>query len=143
MNSQAVKSLVIAAVLATAALNAACNGAPKEQGLRDSFAQQLGANKFVKEFTRNGDEMTFVGPGPEGGTAKWRVHIDSGVVEPNADKANPSPYKGTIKSSWFADGRKVEAGVRQSNLPFELNANGLSQDCFAFWDQAGKKWSWE
>jgi hypothetical protein len=143
MNSQTVRSLVIAAVLATAALNAACSGAPGEQGLRDSFAQQLGANKFVKDFQRNGDNITFVGPGPEGGTAKWRVHLDSAVVEPNQDKSNPSPYKGTIKSSWFADDKKIEAGARQSNLPFELNSNGLSQDCFAFWDQAGKKWGWE
>jgi hypothetical protein len=143
MNSQTVRSLVIAAVLATAALNAACSGAPGEQGLRDSFAQQLGANKFVKDFQRSGDDMTFVGPGPEGGTAKWRVHLDSAVVEPNQDKSNPSPYKGTIKSSWFADDKKIEAGARQSNLPFELNSNGLSQDCFAFWDQAGKKWGWE
>jgi hypothetical protein len=144
MNSQTVRSLVIAAVVATAALNAACSGAPGEQGLRDSFAQQLGANKFVKDFQRNGDDITFVGPGPEGGTAKWRVHLDSSVVEPNEDKkSNPSAYKGTIKSSWFADDKKVEAGARQSNLPFELNSNGLSQDCFAFWDQAGKKWGWE
>ena len=143
MNTRTVKSLVIAAILATAALNAACSGAPGEQGLRDSFAQQLGANKFVKDFQRNGDDMTFVAPGPEGGTAKWRVHLDSAVVEPNQDKSNPSPYKGTIKSSWFADDKKIEAGARQSNLPFELNSNGLSQDCFAFWDQAGKKWGWE
>jgi hypothetical protein len=143
MNSQTVRSLVIAAVVATAAVNAACSGVPGEQGLRDSFAQQLGANKFVKDFQRNGDDMTFVGPGPEGGTAKWRVHLDSAVVEPNQDKSNPSPYKGTVKSSWYADDKKIEPGARQSNLPFELNSNGLSQECFAYWDQAGKKWGWE
>jgi len=143
MNSQTVRSLVIAAVVATAALNAACSGAPGEQGLRDSFAQQLGANKFVKEFQRNGDDMTFVGPGPEGGTAKWRVHLDSAVVEPNQDKSNPSPYKGTIKSSWYADGQKIEASARESRLPLELISNELSQDCWAFWDPAAKKWGWE
>ena len=44
------KSLLTAGLLAFAALGAACSGAPGEQGLRDSFAQQLGANKFVKEF---------------------------------------------------------------------------------------------
>jgi hypothetical protein len=137
------KAPMAAGLIAFAALGVACSGQPGEQGLRDSFAQQLGANRFVKEFQRNGDEMTFVGPGPEGGTAKWRVHIDSGIVEPNEDTSNPSPYKGTIKSSWFADGQKIEPGARQSNLPFELNSNGLSQDCYAFWDEAAKNWDWE
>ena len=109
-----------------------------------SFAQQLGANKFVKEFQRNGDDMTFVGPGAEGGTAKWRVHIDSAVVEPNADKkSNPSPYKGTIHSSGYADGQKIQASASDSHLPIELISNELSQDCWAFWDEAGKKWGWE
>jgi len=140
MTSCRLKSLVTF-VLATAVLTAACSSAPPEQGLRDSFAQQLGANKFVKDFQRNGDEMTFVGPGPEGGTAKWRVHLDSAVVTPNDDQKNP--YKGTIKSSWFADGQKIEPKATQSNLPYELNANGLSQDCYAVWDPAGKKWGWE
>jgi hypothetical protein len=137
------KSLLTAGLLAFAALGAACSRAPGEQGLRDSFAQQLGANKFVKEFQRNDDDMTFVGPGPEGGTAKWRVHIDSAVVEPNTDKSNPSPYKGTIHSSWYADDQKIEASARESHLPFELTANGLSQDPWAFWDPAAKNWGWE
>jgi hypothetical protein len=135
------RTLVRAALIAVVALHVACSSQPGEQGLRESFAQQLGANRFVKEFQRNGDEMTFVGPGPEGGTAKWRVHIDSAVVEPNDDQK--MPYKGTIKSSWFADGQKVEPDARQSNLPFELNSNGLSQDCFALWDSAGQRWGWE
>jgi hypothetical protein len=141
MNSQTVRSLVVAAVLATAALNASCSSAPGEPGLRDSFAQRLSENRFVKEFQRNGDEMTFVGPGPEGGTAKWRVHIDSAVIEPNPDEKQP--YKGTIHSSWYADGQKIAAGARQSNLPFELTSNDLAQDPWAFWDPTGKKWSWE
>jgi hypothetical protein len=140
MRSLTVKSLT-AFVLIAAAFAAACSSAPPEQGLRDSFAQQLGANKFVKDFQRNGDEMTFTGPGPEGGTAKWRVHIDSAVVEPNEDQKNP--YKGTIKSSWFADGQKIEPRATQSNLPYELTANGIAQECYALWDPAGRKWGWE
>ncbi len=135
--------VLIAGLIAFAALGAACSGAPPEQGLRDSFAEQLAANRFVKEYQRNGDDMTFVGPGPEGGTAKWRVHIDSGVVEPNDDKTNPSPYKGTIHSSWFADGQKIQPRAADSNLPYELTSNGLSQDPWAFWDPAAKKWGWE
>ena len=132
---------LIAGLIAFAALGAACSGAPPEQGLRDSFAEQLAANRFVKEYQRNGDEMTFIGPGPEGGTAKWRVHIDSGVIEPNDDAK--MPYKGTIHSSWFADGQKIQPRAADSNLPYELTSNGLSQDPWAFWDPAAKKWGWE
>lgn len=135
------RSLLAAGLITFAALAAGCSSAPGEQGLRDSFAQQLGGNKFVKEFQRSGDEMTFVGPGPEGGTAKWRVHIDSAAIEPNQDPK--MPYKGTAKSSWFADGQKIEPRGSQSNLPYELTANGLAQECYALWDPAGNKWGWE
>ena len=124
-----------------AALHVACSGQPAEQGLRDSFAQQLGANRFVKEFQRSGDEMTFVGPGPEGGTAKWRVHIDRTVIEPNDDEK--MPYKGTVYSSWYADGQKIEPSASRQTLPFEVSYNGVSQDSWAFWDEAAKKWDWE
>lgn len=116
-------------------------GAPGEQGLRDSFAEQLSANRFVNGFSRSGDELTFSAPGPEGGSAKWRVHIDAAIVEAQDDEQQP--YKGTVRSSWFADGQKIEPGGGQSGLPFELTSNGLSQDCWAFWDEAGKRWSWE
>ena len=135
------KSLLAVGLVAAAALTAACSGQPGEQGLRDSFAQQLAANKFVKEFQRNLNEMTFVGPGPEGGSAKWRVQIDSAVVETNDDPA--LPYKGTITSSWFADGQRIDPGAGQSNLPFEVTSNGLSQNCWAFWSPAEAKWGWE
>jgi hypothetical protein len=134
------KTLLTVVLLTAAAFSAACSGAPGEQGLHDAFAQQLGANTFVKEFQRNGDDMTFVGPGPEGGTAKWRVHIDSGVIESNDDAK--MPYKGTIHSSWYADGQKIEPSARESHLPYELTSNGLSQDPWAFWDPAAKKWDW-
>ena len=127
--------------MAVATLHVACSGQPGEQGLRDSFAQQLAANRFIKEFQRSGDEMTFVGPGPEGGTAKWRVHVDSAVVEPNEDEA--MPYKGTVRSSWYADGQKIEPIATRSTLPFEVSSNGLSQDCWAFWNAAEEKWDWE
>ncbi len=119
---------------------AAC-GAPPEQGLRDSFSTQISANRFVKEFQRNGDDLTFSGPGPEGGTAKWRVHIDSSVVEANEDAK--LPYKGTINASWYADGQKIEPSGAEANLPFELLSNGLSQVSWAFWDAAAKRWTWE
>jgi hypothetical protein len=120
-------------------------GKPGAGGLRDSFAQQVGANEFIKDFQRNGDELTFSGPGPEGGIAKWRVHIDSAVVEPNEDPKSSAtnPYKGTVKSSWYSDGKIVEPSGGDSNLPIELLANGIAQDCYALWDQSTQKWSWE
>jgi len=140
MKSLTVKSLA-GVVLLAAALAAACNSAPPEQGLRDSFARRLSENRFVKEFQRNGDDMTFVGPGPEGGTAKWRVHIDSAAIEPNSDEK--LPYKGTIHSSWYADGQKIVANARESRLPYELTSNDLAQDPWAFWDPAAKNWDWD
>ena len=130
-----------AAIVLVAATAACGGGAPDDSGLKDSFAQQLSANRFVMDFQRNGDEMTFSGPGADGGTAKWRVHIDSAAIEPNSNEAQP--YKGTVKSSWFSDGRQVEPAGNRSNLPVELQSNGLSQDCWAFWENGQKKWSWE
>lgn len=131
-----------ALVFVFALLAAACGGGgPDAQSLRDSFAQQLQANKFVTSFQRSGDELTFTGPKPEGGTAAWKVRIDSAVVEPNSSSAQP--YKGTVKSSWTADGQSVVPKGSESNLPLELMANGLSQDCWAYWEQAQNRWSWE
>jgi len=126
--------------LSTVAI-AGCGGQPDEGGLRDSFAQQLAANKFLKDVQRSGDDVTFTGAGAEGGTAKWRVHIDSAVVEPNEDPARP--YKGTVRSSWYSDNQLVTPRGRDSNLPVELSANGLAQVCWAVWDGGAKRWSWE
>jgi hypothetical protein len=121
----------------------ACGG-PDDAGLRDSFAAQLAANNLLKDVQRNGDEVTFTGAGADGGTAKWRVHIDASSIEPNEDPAKPdATYKGTVKSSWYSDGKIVQPSGSESHLPIELMANGLSQDCWAFWNKATKKWEWE
>src|SRR5262245_20595719 len=109
----------------------ACSGKPGVDGLRDSFAQQLSSNRAVSDFKRNGDELTFTGPGVEGpGMAKWRVHIDSATIEETGDER--APYKGTVKSSWFADDQPIKpsASGRDSNLPVQLTSNGLAQDCW-------------
>src|SRR5262249_49138416 len=139
---------VLQVLVAFAAIGwAACGSStPSVESVRDSFAQQLGSNKFIKDFQRNGDDLTFTGAGAEGGTAKWRVQIDSAVVESNTDPksdAKAQPFKGTVKSSWYSDNQLVRPRGRESNLPVELMSNGLSQECWAYWVQADKKWSWE
>lgn len=135
----AVRAVVLTFITVVAA---ACGGGgPDAQSLRDSFTQQLSTNKFITDFQRNGNEMAFSGPRSEGGTAKWTVRIDSAVVEETGKQAQP--YKGTVKSTWMMDGQAVTPKGSQSNLPLELMANGLSQDCWAFWEQAQNRWSWE
>jgi hypothetical protein len=127
-------------VISTLVIATGC-GKPSESDLRDSFAQQLSANKSVKDFQRNGDEMRFTGPGADGTVIKWRVHIDSSVIDDTKNAAKP--YKGTVKSSWYAGDYKVEPDRLESNLPLELIATGLAQDCWAAWNKTTKKWEWE
>jgi hypothetical protein len=130
---------VTAGVIVTL-LTAAC-GKPSDRDLRESFAQQMAANKYVKDFQKNGDDLTFTGPGADGTVIKWRVHVDSSVIDDTKDAEKP--YKGTIKSSWYAGNYKVEPDRFESNLPLELISTGLAQDCFAVWNKTTKKWEWE
>jgi hypothetical protein len=138
MMTRALAAMVVALTLT------AC-GRPDAAGLRESFAQQVASNRFIRDFQRNGDDLTFSGPGTEGGVAKWRIHIDSAVVESNDDPKTAAtlPYKGVIKSSWYANDQLILPSGRDSNLPFELTSNGVVQDCWAFWDPAAKRWGWE
>ena len=53
---------VVAAIVLI--LIAAGCGKPGVNDLRDSFAQQLAANKFVKDFQKNDDDLQFTGPAP-------------------------------------------------------------------------------
>jgi hypothetical protein len=131
-------AFVFIAVLAFAA--GACSGKPSDGSLRDAFADQLKANRAARDFERHGDDLTFTGPTLQGGTAKWRVHLDSATIEDTGDER--APYKGTVKSSWFADGQQVKPQGRESNLPDDLISNGLAQECWALWDPAAKKWGW-
>ena len=125
-----------------AALTMTGCGKPGVSGLRDSFAEQLTAIRTVKDVQRQGDELSFTGPGVEGGTAKWRIHIESTVIEETGDTR--APYKGTVKSSWYENDKivQISAGGRDSNLPVGLTETGLAQDCYALWDPAAKKWGW-
>jgi hypothetical protein len=138
-------SLAHAAVV-VAALTVVDCGKPGVDTLRDAFARQLASNRFVKDFQRSGEDLMFSAPGADGVAAKWRVHIDSAVVEPNDDQRSQpemQPYKGIVKSSWYWNGQLVRPSGRDSNLPVELLGNGLSQDCWAFWAKAVRRWSWE
>jgi hypothetical protein len=119
---------------------AACSDKPAVDSLRDSFALQVAANRFVKDFQRTGDELLFTAPDTTGNSAKWRVHIDSFVIETDEETKR---YKGTVKSSWFANGEPVIPSGRESNLPVELLDNGISQDCWAWWEPDARRWGWE
>ncbi len=130
--------LQVASLVAVLTL-AAC-GKPAVEGLRDSFAEQVAANRFVKDFQRNGDDLLFSAPDSSGSPATWRVHIDSAVIEKADDE---SRYKGTVKSSWFGNGEAVIPSGRESNLPVELLDNGISQDCWAWWEPDTGRWGWE
>lgn len=134
-----IRVLQVTAVIA--ALTMAACGKPGAEGLRESFAQQVASNRFIRDFQRKGEDLVFSGPGAEGGVATWRVHIDSAVIEPNGNPAQP--YKGVVRSSWYSNDQVVRPSGSDSNLPIELMANGLSQDCWAFWVEATKKWDWE
>ncbi|MGE3958098.1 MAG: hypothetical protein AB7H96_15390 [Vicinamibacterales bacterium] len=131
----------IAVLLALSLTCIGCSSAPADATLRDSFARQLAANRFVSGFARNGDTMTFTGPAPDGTPAAWTIHIDSSAVEKRDNEKQP--YKGTVLSSWSVNGEMVRITGGDSNLPIELTSNGLSQDCWAFWDAATGSWSWE
>jgi len=128
--------------IALALLTAGCSRAPGTDSLHDSFAQQLAANRFISDFARSGDDMTFKGPRPDGTPGTWRVHIDSATVKEQSGNQR-QPYKGTVSSSWYVDGTKIEISGGDSNLPIELTSNGLTQECWAFWEADAKRWSWE
>jgi hypothetical protein len=134
------RRIVVTAGVIVTLMTAAC-GKPTDRDLRESFAQQMAANKVVKDFQKNGDDLTFTGPGADGTVMKWRVHIDSSAIDDTKDAEKP--YKGTVKSSWYAGTYKVVPDRFESNLPLELISTGLAQDCWAVWNKTTKKWEWE
>ena len=84
---------------------------------------------------------SFSGPDDEGGTAAWRVRIDTTLVEPNEfDEA--MPYRGRITSEWYADGKLVEWLGNMTALPDEFLDRGLGQECWAYWVEADRRWDW-
>jgi hypothetical protein len=139
MRAPAMVWIVVAAVISGLS---GCSSKPGTESLHDSFVAQLRANPFVKNFERNGDEMRFTAPGANGeDTAKWRVHIDGAEVQENGDPERP--FKGVVRSSWYSNEQRVMPRLRESNLPVGLTSNGLAQECWAMWEKANGRWSWE
>lgn len=112
-----------------------------DESLRDSFAERIATSEFVTDFERTGDELTFSGPDGDGGTAAWRVRIDTSLVEPN--EFDPvMPFQGRITSEWYADGELVEYLGNMTALPREFLDRGLGQECWAYWVEAEQHWDW-
>lgn len=125
-------------LLLAATLLTSC-GTSRERELKDSFLAQLAANGFVSGVERSGDVVTFTGPGVEGReTSRWRVEIRSARVE-----ETPQGERGLVSAEWYADDALVRASGGDSNLPLPLTSNGLAQECWALWDAAARRWSWE
>jgi hypothetical protein len=135
MKTQLLEGSLLLAIL----MLAGC-GTPGEEDLRESFAQQIATVSLVRDFQRNGDELTFSGPYGAETDAKWRIHIDSAVIEPQDDETKP--YKGTITSSWYANGRLIQPRGSYSDLPSEFLDKGVGQHCWAFWEKSTKRWGW-
>ena len=112
-----------------------------DESLRASFAERIATSVFVTDFTRDGDELSFSGPNTQGGTASWRVRIDTSLVEPN-EFDEDMPYQGRVTSEWYANGEIVEYLGNMTALPREFLDRGLGQECWAYWVEAEGRWDW-
>ena len=112
-----------------------------DESLRDSFAERISTSDFVSAFSRDGDEITFSGPGLDGDTSEWRVVIDTTLVEAN-ESDDAMPYTGRITSEWYVDGEIVEYLGNMTALPQDIQDRGLAQECWAYWVEAEKRWDW-
>ena len=112
-----------------------------DESLRGSFAERISTSDFVTNFSREGDDLRFSGPDGKGGSAEWRVRIETSLVEPNLfDEA--MPYQGRVTSEWTANGELVEYLGNMTALPKEFLDRGLAQECWAYWVKAEDRWDW-
>lgn len=95
---------------------------------------------MVRSFEREADQLTFVGPGPGGQDAAWLVSIDSVEIEPY--DSDQTPYRGLIRSSWYADGELIEPVGTMSGLPSDFLEHGIAQECWGLWDVEEGRWTW-
>ncbi len=119
---------------------AACAVHPGEINLRDSFAAQIASVEGIRDFERDDDELTFSGPDGQGGTASWRVLIESTELKPGSDESGP--YEGHIVSSWWRNGERIEPLGTMSGLPTVFQDSGIAQVCYALWDAELNAWGW-
>ena len=139
MTMQRVPPLGVVSLLCGLAIG--CGGGPPDaDSLRTAFAEQIMSVSTVGNFDRDGDQLTFTGPGASGGEAAWLVRIDSAVVEPHEDQS--VPYRGLITSSWYADGQLIEPVGTMSGLPSAFLDIGIAQDCWGLWDPTEGRWTW-
>ena len=129
------------APLAALVLVACARPQADEVSLRDSFAQRIAGSSFVTNFASDGAELTFSGPDGAGGTAAWRVRIDSSLVEPD-QYDDERPFQGRITSEWYANGQVVEYLGNMTAIPQEFLDRGLGQECWAYWMEAERRWDW-
>jgi hypothetical protein len=116
------------------------DGKPEVRDLQESFDRQISGISSVRDFQRKGDELTFSATDGTGSQAKWRVHIDSAAIEANDDEKKP--YKGIIKSSWYANDRLIPLPTSRPTLPREVLEKGISQESWAFWEKSTRQWDW-
>jgi len=119
---------------------AACAMQPGEVNLIESFANQVAGVDGITDFARNGNELTFTGPDGQGGSASWRVQIESTNLVPRDEER--VPIEGHIISSWYRDGELIEPIGTIYSLPQEFFNPGLAQDCYALWDTESNSWDW-
>jgi hypothetical protein len=124
---------------------AACRPAAPAQGqeqqLRESFVQQIVSTGIVRDFHRDGDALSFSARYGKDLDAKWRVHIDSATIEPQADGTTKD--KGVVKSSWSVNGEPIRPRGSQSDLPLPFLDHGIAQECWASRDSRTHQWSWK
>ena len=116
------------------------SGAFSEEGLIESFAQQIASIEFVRDFERQENQVTFAREDAGGLDVRWRVQIETTVIEPYDDAA--TPHRGIVRSAWYADDRLVTNTETTSRLPAWILDTGLSQDCWAFWVEETQQWDW-
>ncbi len=112
-----------------------------DESLRQSFAERLAETSLVTDFTRTGDELTFTGPDGAGGLAEWRVRIDTMLVEPS-ELDETMPFEGRLTAEWYVNGELVEWLGNMTALPREYLDRGLAQECWAYWVEVERRWSW-
>ncbi len=139
---QSGRARVVGVVVLGVAVLAGCGGGTvfSEDGLTDSFAEQIATVELVREFERRDRELTFVREDAGGLDVGWRVDIEFTAIEPYDDAA--TPYRGIVRSSWYADDRLVTHTDTTSRLPAWILDTGVSQDCWAWWIEEAQQWDW-